>query len=154
MMSMRYSVVSIRRTGSLNYFEVFYHPEHFFHALNEIFLPPWSFFHALNEIFAPPCSLITSCSLNRYYRVDVSLYQYFHSPGILIQFVAKIPICKHKVCLFFTHDFSTKGLHHAPAINESAFWYFAAFYCLCLTLTYYQGERSLTMSLVFCPFLT
>ena len=64
-----YSVVSIKRTGSLNYFEVFYHPELFFHALNEIFLPPWSFFHALNEIFAPPCSLITSCLLNRYYRV-------------------------------------------------------------------------------------
>ena len=74
--------------------------------------------------------------------VDVSLYQYFHFPGIMIQFVAKIPICKHKVCLFFTHDFSTKGLHHAPAINESAFWYFAAFYCLCLTLTYYQEEHS------------
>ena len=85
---------------------------------------------------------------------DVSLYQYFHFSGILIQFVAKMPICKHKVCLFFTHDFSTKGLHHAPAINESAFWYFAAFYCLCLTLTYYQGERSLIMSLVFCRFLT
>ena len=34
------SVVSIKRTGSLNYFEAFYHPEHFFHALNEIFLPP------------------------------------------------------------------------------------------------------------------
>ena len=78
-----YSVVSIKRTGSLNYFEVFYHPELFFHVLNEIFLPPWSFFHVLNEIFAPPwsffhvlnkifappCSLITSCSLNRYYRV-------------------------------------------------------------------------------------
>ena len=35
-----YSVLSIKRTGSLNNFEVFYHPEHFFHALNEIFLPP------------------------------------------------------------------------------------------------------------------
>ena len=35
-----YSVVSIKRTGSLNYFEVFYHPELFFHVLNEIFLPP------------------------------------------------------------------------------------------------------------------
>ena len=64
-----YSVVSIKRTGSRNYFEVFYHPELFFHVLNEIFLPPWSFFHVLNEIFAPPCSLITSCSLIRYYRV-------------------------------------------------------------------------------------
>ena len=64
-----YSVVSIKRTGSLNYFEVFYHPELFFHELNEIFLTPWSFFNVLNEIFAPPCSLITSCSLNRYYRV-------------------------------------------------------------------------------------
>ena len=59
-----YSVVFIKRTGSLNYFEVFYHLEHFFHALNENFLPPWSFFHALNEIFAPPCSLIISCLLN------------------------------------------------------------------------------------------
>ena len=57
-----YSVVSIKRTGSLKYFEVFYHPELFFHILNEFFLPPWSFFHVLNEIFAPPCSL------NRYYR--------------------------------------------------------------------------------------
>ena len=50
-----YSVVSIKRTGSLNYFEGFYHPD--------------CFFYVLNEIFAPPCSLITSCSLNRYYRV-------------------------------------------------------------------------------------
>ena len=25
--------------------------------------------YVLNEIFSPPCSLITSCSLNRYYRV-------------------------------------------------------------------------------------
>ena len=66
-----YSVVSIKRTGSLNYFKVFYHPELFFHVLNEIFLPPWSFFHVLNEIFALPCLLITSCLLNRYYRVLV-----------------------------------------------------------------------------------
>ena len=44
-----------------------HHPDLFFHVLNEIFAPPWSFFHVLNEIFAPPCSLITSCSLNRYY---------------------------------------------------------------------------------------
>ena len=65
-----YSVVSIKITGSLNYFEVFYHPEPFFHVLNEIYLPPWSFFHVLNEIFALPCSLITSCLLNRYYRVS------------------------------------------------------------------------------------
>jgi len=36
----RCSVVSIKRTGSLNYFEVFYHPELFFHVINEIFLPP------------------------------------------------------------------------------------------------------------------
>jgi hypothetical protein len=35
-----YSVVSIKRTGSLNYFEVFCHPELFFHVLNENFLPP------------------------------------------------------------------------------------------------------------------
>ena len=35
-----YSVVSIKRTGSLNYFEFFYHPKLFFHVLNEIFLPP------------------------------------------------------------------------------------------------------------------
>ena len=78
-----YSVVSIKRTGSLNYFEVFYHPELFFHALNEIFLPPWSFFHALNEIFAPPCLLITSCSLNRYYRVvwqnhEIATFEYWY----------------------------------------------------------------------------
>ena len=33
------------------------------------FLSPWSFFHVINEIFAPPCSLITSCSLNRYYSM-------------------------------------------------------------------------------------
>ena len=62
-----YSVVSIKRTGSLNYFEGFYHPDCFFHVLNENFLPPCSFFHVLNKNFAPPCSLITSCSLNRYY---------------------------------------------------------------------------------------
>ena len=43
-----YSVVSIKRTGSLNYFEVFYYPELFFHVLNEIFLPPWSRFHVIN----------------------------------------------------------------------------------------------------------
>ena len=66
----QYSMVSIKRTGSLNYFEVFYHPKLFFHGLNEIFLPPYSFFHVLKEIFAPPCSLITSCSLIRYYRVS------------------------------------------------------------------------------------
>ena len=60
---------SIKRTGSLNYFEGFYHPDCFFHVLNEIFLPPCSFFHVLKNFFAPPCSLITSCSLNRYYRV-------------------------------------------------------------------------------------
>ena len=35
-----YSVVSIKRTGLLNYFEVFYQPEIFFHVLNGIFLPP------------------------------------------------------------------------------------------------------------------
>ena len=39
-MELMYYVVSIKRTGSLNYFEVFYHPELFFHVLNEIFLPP------------------------------------------------------------------------------------------------------------------
>ena len=38
--SFGYSVVSIKRTGSLNYFEVFYHPELFFHVINEFFLPP------------------------------------------------------------------------------------------------------------------
>ena len=64
--------VSIKRTGSLNYFEGFYHPDCFFHVLNNKFLPPCSFFHVLKKIFAPPCSLITSCSLNRYYRVYVS----------------------------------------------------------------------------------
>ena len=64
-----YSVVCIKRTGSLNYFEGFYHPDCFFHVLNEFFLPPCSFFHVLNKNFAPPCSLIRSCSLNRYYRV-------------------------------------------------------------------------------------
>ena len=71
-----YSVVSIKRTGSLNYFEGFYHPDCFFHVLNEIFLPLCSFFHVLNKIFAPPCSLITSCSLNRYYRVCISSEQF------------------------------------------------------------------------------
>ena len=40
MPGMYYSVVSIKKTGSLNYFEVLYHPELFFHVLNEIFLPP------------------------------------------------------------------------------------------------------------------
>ena len=35
-----YSVVSIKRTGSLNYFEGFYYPDRFFHVLKEIFLPP------------------------------------------------------------------------------------------------------------------
>ena len=40
-MELMYYVVSIKRTGSLNYFEVFYHPDRFF-------------FHVLNEIFAPP----------------------------------------------------------------------------------------------------
>ena len=65
-----YSVVSIKRTGSLNYFEVFSHPVLFFHVLKKIFAPPCSFFHVLKKIFAPPCSLITSCSLNRYYRVN------------------------------------------------------------------------------------
>ena len=45
-----YSVVSIKRTGSLNYFEGFYHPDCFFHVLNEIFLPPCSFFHVLKKI--------------------------------------------------------------------------------------------------------
>ena len=66
---LHYSVVSIKRTGSLNYFEVFSHPVLFFHVLKKIFLPPCSFFYVLKKIFAPPCSLITSCSLNRYYRV-------------------------------------------------------------------------------------
>ena len=47
----------LKRTGSLNYFDVF--------------APPCSFFHVLKKNFAPPCSLITSCSLNRYYRVCV-----------------------------------------------------------------------------------
>ena len=65
-----YSVVSIKRTGSLNYFEGFYHPDRFFHVLKEKILPPCSFFHILNKNFAPPCSLITSCSLNRYCRVS------------------------------------------------------------------------------------
>ena len=64
-----YSVVSIKRTGSLNYFEVFSHPVLFFHVLKKNFAPPCSFFHVLKKNFAPPCSLITSCSLNRYYRV-------------------------------------------------------------------------------------
>ena len=41
----------------------FYHPT------------PWSFFHVLKGIFSPPCSLITSYSLNRYYRVMD--YSYF-----------------------------------------------------------------------------
>jgi hypothetical protein len=45
-----YSVVSIKRKGSLNYFEGFYHPDCFFHVLNEIFLPPCSFFHVLKKI--------------------------------------------------------------------------------------------------------
>ena len=53
-----YSVVSIKRTGSLNYFEGFYHPDCFFHVLNEFFLPPCSFFHVLNNIFAPPTRLL------------------------------------------------------------------------------------------------
>ena len=50
-----------------------HHPEPFFHVLNKIFAPPWSFFHVLNEISAPSCSLITSCSTNRYYRVELLL---------------------------------------------------------------------------------
>ena len=37
LMHWAYSVVSIKRTGSLNYFETFYHPKLFFHVLNEIF---------------------------------------------------------------------------------------------------------------------
>ena len=37
MCSLIHSVVSIKRTGSLNYFEGFYHPDCFFHVLNEIF---------------------------------------------------------------------------------------------------------------------
>ena len=57
-------VLCVKRTGSLNYFEVF--------------APPWSFFfHVLNEIFAPPCSLITSCMLNRYYRVTNKQLSYW-----------------------------------------------------------------------------
>ena len=64
-----YSVVSIKRTGWLNYFEVFPHPVLFFHVLKKIFAPPCSFFPVLKKKFALPCSLITSCSLNRYYRV-------------------------------------------------------------------------------------
>ena len=42
---LKYSVVSIKRTGSLNYFEGFYHPDCFFHVLlNEIFYHPDLFF--------------------------------------------------------------------------------------------------------------
>ena len=67
-----YSVVSIKRTGSLNYFEVFFHPVLFFHVLKKNFAPPCSFFLCTKKKFAPPCSLITSCSLNRYYRVNCS----------------------------------------------------------------------------------
>ena len=78
-----YSVVSIKRTGSLNYFEVFSHPVLFFHVLKKNFAPPCSFFHVLKKIFAPPCSLITSCSLNRYYRVVV--YWTFSSHRIRTQ---------------------------------------------------------------------
>ena len=69
------SVVSIKRTGSHNYFEVFYYPELFFSCTKwNFFTTLIFFFHVLNEIFAPPCSLITSCSLNRYYRVS-TLYR-------------------------------------------------------------------------------
>ena len=32
------------------------------------------FFYVLDEIFAPPCLLITSCLLNRYYRVVRHFY--------------------------------------------------------------------------------
>ena len=39
-----YSVVSIKGTGSLNYFEGFYHPDCFFHVLNEIFFTTLFFF--------------------------------------------------------------------------------------------------------------
>ena len=35
-----YSVVSIKRTGSLNYLEFFYHPELFFYVLNDFFYHP------------------------------------------------------------------------------------------------------------------
>ena len=71
----KYSVVSIKRTGSLNYFGVFSHPVLFFHVLKKNFAPPCSFFHVLKKNFAPPCSLITSCSLNRYYRVLIFKFQ-------------------------------------------------------------------------------
>ena len=64
-----YSVVSIKRTGSLNYFGVFSHPVLFFHVLKKNLHHPVLFFHVLKKNFAPPCSRITSCSLNRYYRV-------------------------------------------------------------------------------------
>ena len=74
-----YSVVSIKRTGLLNYFEVFSHPVLFFHVLKKKFAPPCSFFHVLKKKFAPPCSLITSCSLNRYYRVHGRLLYHMSS---------------------------------------------------------------------------
>ena len=84
-----YSVVSIKRTGSLNYFEVFSHPVLFFHVLKKKFAPPCSFFHVLKKNFAPPCSLITSCSLNRYYRVKyfwVEIKKNYHSNTIAFPF--------------------------------------------------------------------
>ena len=45
-----YSVVSIKRTGSLNYFEVFAHPVLVFHVLNIFFLPHLVLvFYVINE---------------------------------------------------------------------------------------------------------
>jgi hypothetical protein len=46
-LSTTYSVVSIERTGLLNYFEVF--------------VPPLSHFHVIKIFFAPPCTLF-SCN--------------------------------------------------------------------------------------------
>ena len=53
-----YSVVSIKRTGSLNYFEVFSPPVLFFHVLKKKFAPPCSFFHVLKKNLLHPVRLL------------------------------------------------------------------------------------------------
>ena len=40
----------LREQDRLTIFKFFYHPELFFHVLNEIFLPPWSFFHVQSNL--------------------------------------------------------------------------------------------------------
>ena len=52
-----YSVVSIKRTGSLNYFGVFSHPVLFFRVLKKNLHHPVLFFMYFKKKFTPPSSL-------------------------------------------------------------------------------------------------